>query len=497
MQSGKFMETNNLNNTDNEHDITIAHPSYEVNQTFMSLGFRETVISNNQPEDRNFYILSGKDISIHKENVFKYEDKTIILHEQDRILLKVNDRWDKNRIVSFITNKEQPKELYQEIKQTLKNYIEFQREAIYGIITAWIIATYFHRCFHAFPFLFIYGKKQSGKSRLLDLLERLSFNAIKVKGVSIASLADSIDGIRGTFLNDQAEELSNKKNTEILGILADSYTIGGGKRRIVNTSNKGRRIMEFETFGPKAFASIKELDSDLKDRCIEITMLRAIREYPYPDAYLTMWGDLRDKLYKLLLIRWQEVKELYKDTGKDVSHRTRELWKPIETILRLEDVPGEEMNDIKGFFLESMQETQNDLSEYEIKLFETLKELLQGKDKAILTVTDIAERLKSNYTAMNDKEKRGIQTWIGKTLNQLSLYTRHVGKKDGRKAYEFSCEHIENVYQRYKTDTTSGDYGETCGLSHKSLSNNILVDLETKIDEMAGDTGIPEREIEI
>ena len=109
MQSGKFMETNNLNNTDNEHDSIIAHPSYEVNQTFMSLGFRETVISNNQPEDRNFYILSGKDISIHKENVFKYEDKTIIFHEQNRILLKVNDRWDKNRIVSFITHKEQPK----------------------------------------------------------------------------------------------------------------------------------------------------------------------------------------------------------------------------------------------------------------------------------------------------------------------------------------------------------------------------------------------------
>ena len=79
----------------------------------------------------------------------------------------------------------------------------------------------------------------------------------------------------------------------------------------------------------------------------------------------------------------------------------------------------------------------------------------------------------------------------------MSLYTRHAGKKDGRKAYEFSCEHIENVYQRYKNDTTSGDYGETCGLSHKSLSNNILVDLETKIDEMAGDAGIPEREIEI
>lgn len=491
------METNNTNNTQNEHDIILAHPSYEVNQAFLSLGFREMVISNNQPEDKNFYIISTKDISIRKENIFKYEDKTIIFHEQDRILLRVNDRWDKNKILSFITSPEPPKELYQEIKQTLKNYIEFQREAVYGMITAWIIATYFHRCFHAFPFLFIYGKKQSGKSRFLDLLERLSFNAMKVKGVSVASLADSIDGIRGTFLNDQAEELSNKKNTEILGILSDSYTIGGGKRRIVNMSNKGRKIMEFETFGPKAFASIKELDSDLKDRCIEITMLRAIKEYPYPDAYLTIWGDLRDKLYKLLLTSWNTVRDLYQDTGKDVSHRVRELWRPIETILRLEDVHGEETKEIKGFFLESMQETQNELTEYEIELFETLNEMLKGKDKDILTVTDIAEKLKPDYTAMNDKEKRGIQTWIGRTLNQLSLYLRHAGKKDGRKAYEFTCEHIENVYQRYKTDTTSGDYGETYLFSPKSLSNDTLVDMETKTDEMTDDSCIPEKEIEI
>ena len=155
------------------------------------------------------------------------------------------------------------------------------------------------------------------------------------------------------------------------------------------------------------------------------------------------------------------------------------------------------MKEIKTFFLESMEETQNELSEYEIKLFETLKEILRGKDRDILTVTDIAEKLKPDYGTMPDKEKRGIQTWIGKTLNQLSLYKRHAGKKDGRKAYEFTCEHIENIYQRYKTDTTSGNYGETCVLGHKSMSGNILVDLETKIEEMPGDTPIPEKEIEI
>ena len=40
-------------------------------------------------------------------------------------------------------------------------------------------------------------------------------------------------------------------------------------------------MLEFETYSPKAFASIKEIDQDLKDRCIELNMVRAEKEYPY------------------------------------------------------------------------------------------------------------------------------------------------------------------------------------------------------------------------
>ncbi|MBF0488755.1 MAG: hypothetical protein HQK98_11410, partial [Nitrospirae bacterium] len=50
---------------------------------------------------------------------------------------------------------------------------------------------------------------------------------MKVKGVSLPSLVDSVDGVRGTFLNDQAEALSN--NVDLVGLLADAYVRGGGK----------------------------------------------------------------------------------------------------------------------------------------------------------------------------------------------------------------------------------------------------------------------------
>ncbi len=440
-----------------DNNIIIAHPSYEINNDFISIGLRETVVENNEPQDRNFYLIAIYDgYILHDNKVFQINDKHIIFDVRDRFLLRAEDRWTKENILSFIKSPVSPEGLYQEIKQALKQHIEFQKESIYGLVAAWIMATYFFLIFHAFPFLFIYGKKQSGKSRLLDLLERLAFNAMKIKGMSVASMTDSIDGVRGTFLNDQAESLSDSRNAEILGILADSYTVGGGKRRIVDISNKRRRVVEFGTYAPKAFASIREIDSDLKDRCIQITMLRTMKDYPYPEAFLPIWHGLRDKLYRLLLTKWREVREIYQNTGEGVTQRVRELWRPIETILILENIPDEEKKVIKGFFLESMLETQSELTDSEIEVFEILLRLLEGQQEAILTGEDVTGELKQK--PKEDMSDRGLQIWIGRVFNQFSLYNSHAGRMNKKRAYHFTYNHVKDIYNRY-TNTSNGFNG--------------------------------------
>lgn len=309
-----------------DSDITIAHPGYEVNRDFMGLGFRETVISGDHTEDRNLFLVSedGKFELLH-DKMTEREFGVLLFDVRGRVLVNINEKWSKSRMLEFIKNPTSPVGLYQEIKQTLKQYVELGSDGHCGLLTSWIMATYFHRCFNAIPFVFLYGKKGCGKTRGLDLLERLAFNAYKTKGISVASLGDSIDATRSTFLNDQAESLSDPKNVEILGILTDSYTSGGGKRRVVVISNKNRKVVEFETYSPKAFASIKEIDSDLKDRCILFPMIRASKEYPYPEAHLPVWGELRDKLYRLLLVKWKDAKEIYQTTGEGVTHRVKEL----------------------------------------------------------------------------------------------------------------------------------------------------------------------------
>ena len=434
-----------------DRNIIIAHPAYEVNCNFLSLGFRETIIEDDAPKDRNFYIISHDDtFTLSDSNIFQHKGRKIIFDERERLLVRHQDRWHKDLIQTFIDNPVSPKKLYEEIKEVLCRYLELPKEEMYGLLSAWIIATYFYQIFYSMLFLFIYGKKGCGKSRLLTIMERLCFNALKVKGVSVASLADSIDGVRGTFLNDQAEALSNDKNIEILGLLTDSYTRGGGTRRIVNMSNKKRSVMDFETYSPKAFASIKEIDSDLRDRCVEITMLRATKDFPEPEAFLPIWSDIRDKLHRLLLTRWKDAREIFQTTGEGVSHRVRELWRPIETILKLENVSDVEIQNIKGVFLESMQITQAELSDHEYELFSVLLEMLEQQEnkKGIFTVGEIAEKL-SKEEGIKDK---AIQIWVGRMLRQFSLYDYPCGRKNGNKRqYFFSYDHVKNIFERYKS----------------------------------------------
>jgi hypothetical protein len=438
-------------------DVCLVHPAYDFQMDFLSLGFRETVVENEEPVDQNFYITSrnGNIELIEGSKTWQSDDINVVFNVRDRMLLNVSDRWDKTSIEEFTKSDSIVfGGIYYQIKDILKIYIELQEETQYGLLAAWIVATYFHRLFHAFPFLFIYGKKQTGKTRLLDLLERLCFNAIKIKGVSVASLADTLDGIRGTFLNDQAEALSSPRMEEILGILADSYTVGGGKRRIVDISNKRRRILEFETYSPKAFASIKDIDSDIKDRCIQLTMVRSLKDYPYPEPYLPIWRIRRDSLYKLLLTKWERVRELYQEAGNGVSHRVRELWRPIETILTFEQVPQDEVDDIKDFFLRSMLDTQTELSELEQEIFDILRTLLAGEEDSILRVSDIVEHVEKWED--HAKTKKGFQTLVGTIINQLNLHSGQFRSGRG-KSYRFNRSHIEEIFSRFHRTGCTGD----------------------------------------
>ncbi|OQY97434.1 MAG: hypothetical protein B6D35_15020, partial [Candidatus Brocadia sp. UTAMX2] len=83
----------------------IAHPSYEANDEFLSLGFRETIIEDDKPKDRNFYVISHDDIfSISDSDIFQHKNQKIIFDVRGRLLCRHQDKWNKDRIRKFVDN---------------------------------------------------------------------------------------------------------------------------------------------------------------------------------------------------------------------------------------------------------------------------------------------------------------------------------------------------------------------------------------------------------
>ena len=92
-----------------------------------------------------------------------------------------------------------------------------------------------------------------------------------------------------------------------------------GQRRVVEITKAGRSVLEFSTYGPKAFASTKPLDPDLADRCVRIPMTRTRRRLPDLEGWEPVWGELRDKLYRFTLAAFKDVRQALRGDSRQTE----------------------------------------------------------------------------------------------------------------------------------------------------------------------------------
>ena len=434
----------------------LIHGAIDFKQNGMNLGFSLLVEGKNGPAALPLFIINdgnayhkhwgGNKIALQQNNYFV---------KDDTVLPGLNDKWSLQSINSFIGSPYYPPGIYDYIKKVLQGYIELPFSAHYGLITAWAIATYFAPLFPAFPFLLLFGPKETGKSKLFEILSHFTFNAYKVKSITEAALSDTTDGLRGTILFDQAEYL--QKN--MAGFLADSYKRAGAKRRIVAFKNGIRYIRETSGYGPKAFASTRELDVDLTDRCCLINMQRTTMSLPDLFGEEPGWNKIRDALYRFLLCKWTTVRDLFCSipaTGK----RRGELWRPLQAVLMALEVADDEICEIKKLFDNGIDRTKNTLSPTEEALFQVLTERANDDDRFVMTTTEL---LKSMEGLLHKIDRPNVKS-LGKII---SLFDLADSRKKRTRAkimhYYFSSARIFDKARRYLGNefSTGDDKTET------------------------------------
>lgn len=452
------METQN-NETD-FYEETNFHPSLEIKDDILVLGFR--VKPEVDKDGSELYVIATAS-SAHTitSNSFTVGDKTYYIDTKKRLLVKLAHKWSRKDLDAFLKTFLSgqkvltPLETFENLKSLLKQHLDID-EADAILMCAWAVGTYFFPLFSAYPYLHIKAPKGSGKTQCLSFLNQVCFNATKARA-SLPALRDTVDSLRGTYLMDQADALHRNNMEDLLDILTDSYKRGGGDiRKMAIDKSKNWKPEEFQAYSPKAFASINPLPEDLRDRCFVISLVRSKKIFRSLDEESPVWKDTRGSLYKLLIgnfmfaIGTYEIKksEYKQQANPTLFGRQLELWMLFDVMFSVLGIPEDSQQIAKERFLSQYNFTEYQVSDLERAIVEAIQQLLGDKDEMILSPSEISELVEDFlFEDSITTKQQAVQT--GKIINKFNLSSEKLPRSNQTARYRFKRERVDAVYKAY------------------------------------------------
>ena len=295
-------------------------------------------------------------------------------------------RWSLNGIKNFIEGEEavDPAQLFELVKGSFRTYIELLDVKLYDFLALWNIGTYFFPLFNTYPYVYVGGIKESGKTKLLTLCCCIAFNSVFSGNMSTAVVYRLIQDARCSLFIDETEMLSNRyRARDLRNILLSGYKNGQRTYRNRKTTDGNFVPQSFEVYGPKMLANIEGLEDVLGSRCIKIIMKRGLnREITNREVDISdpIWQQVRDLLYPFLMGNWRDIKQTYSELENDADllNRNWELWKPIFALAKFFDRSNDGLyEEMKSLALEKIAENQGEnSSSHEAVLVEVLLSLV-------------------------------------------------------------------------------------------------------------------------
>ena len=168
------------------------------------------------------------------------------------------------------------KPLLNKIVSILKKYMDLEEDC-YLLVAVWIIGTYFHQSFRSYPYLFFNAMKGSGKSRILNLITKLSRDGVVLNSLTEAVLFRT----KGTLGIDEFEGIGKKGNENLRELLNSAYKKTGKVFRMKKVkTNKGesQEVEEFDVYRPITMANIWGIEDTLGDRCIQLILEKSVKK---------------------------------------------------------------------------------------------------------------------------------------------------------------------------------------------------------------------------
>ncbi len=219
-----------------------------------------------------------------------------------------------------------------ELEQFIRKYATLAHDYYLLPLALWIMATHTWTTFDTFPYLVITAyTKRAGKTRLMELAQKVSANGRAFSPDSPASMFRALEETKPTVFIDEAEKLNQEQHP------AREFLNKGYKRGQTISRFIGGESVDFECFCPKAFVLIGDVYDTLRDRCIVVTMRRrtpieAANENKYRSAIVDPEAaGIRERIHAAIEEKQSEIETVYLNapTLEFLNDRDEELWSPL------------------------------------------------------------------------------------------------------------------------------------------------------------------------
>ncbi len=346
---------------------------------------------------------------------------------------------------------------YKKIKFVLKEWMDMKEE-YYCLTSLWMLGTYLHKQFSAYPYLFFWAMKGSGKSRIMNMIAQLIKNGMMVGIMTEATL---FRGAKNhSFCIDENEKTNAKGKENLKLLLFSAYKKGlkVPRMRKVKTPDGEEQVEEFhEVYCPIAMANIWGIDNILADRSLtaiieksgDKTKTKLIENFDDDTEFQTIRGGMETLTENMgnnlnyfgdVISKWNSrVKQkaektkydkLFEKIDKtDIDGRDLELFFPLFIIA---DICGEKILDEIIEFSGKVvkQKRQQDVEEnIDVQIYEFVSLYpnteFVGVSELLLKLRDKLEYGENQEGWLNNK-------FFGKALRRLNLVSaeRHGRKRE-------------------------------------------------------------------
>lgn len=235
-------------------------------------------------------------------------------------------------------------ELFNELKEVYRKYLEFADETYYDVLPLFIMQSYLFRLFKATGYLHFHGTAASGKSQNLRILRALGFNTVWASSMSESSIFRRTAGWPGILAVDEAESFEGERGQQLRQILLAGYLASTTAIRAEKVNERFESV-EYLIYSPKVLASINALEPVIQSRCLVVQMMPAIRPIPEFDPDSPTWADVRSRLYLWAMQQARKISDFAADWNErkryvDAAQLVNRPWQIVQAYVILADYLG-------------------------------------------------------------------------------------------------------------------------------------------------------------